>query len=631
MVRTTPIALSLLLIVAAPRARADGVIARENEKPGDGDFQIDAGNVGAMKSIDVYPSRWSVAPGGVIGLRVSTTAATFRTRVYRLGWYGGAGARLVTEVASTKGATQPVPTPDPIFGLAECRWKDSLTLPITAEMTPGVYFVRVTGSDGPEASTYFVVRDDGVTPRAKLLLVIPTATEEAYNAWPRGGTIAPSGKSLYGWNSSDELVEESADTWAVKVSFDRPYAAGAGTGDLLTRAYPFFRWVEKKGYDVAYAVSADVDDGPVVSGRAAIAVAGHDEYWSHAMFDHLEAARDGGVDLAFFTGDTGGWQVRFEASASGDARGVMTGYKEHAYVDAASGGWPGDPYLSAGREAADRGDLTTARWFFSRVTGAFAALKKDDATGIDARRPGMRLTGVAYGGATTGAGFDFIVKNASHWIYAGTGLHDGDALAKLVGYEWDNPRQGDATWDDVRPKGQLVLSSSSTESSPVHGASYYEASSGAGVLSVGTIQWSWALADRGVGETPHDARVETITQNVLDHFLATGVTTFDAGPGSDDAGVVIPVDARSDVDDAIAEPGDDGVTEPDAAHRDASANDAFEAGNPGSEASSSPTPSSSSSSCGCRDAGAPPDDARPMVIAVAAMAMALASRRARGA
>ena len=33
---------------------------------------------------------------------------------------------------------------------------------------------------------------------------------------------------------------------------------------------------------------------------------------------------------------------------------------------------------------------------------------------------------------------DYVVTNSSHWVYAGTGFHDGDHVAGIVGYEADS-------------------------------------------------------------------------------------------------------------------------------------------------------------------------------------------------
>ena len=638
-IRTTvAVQLALGLMACAGAARAGNPIELENAKAGNGDWQIDPASIGTMKTMDVYPARWSLKHGDSIRLRVSTTAATFRTRIYRLGGYGGAGARLVAEVASTRGATQPIPVPDALYGLAECSWKDSLSVPIGSDWTEGVYLARLTGDDGLESQTYFVLRDDGGSHHAPLLFVVSSATHQAYNSWPNGGTIASVGKSLYGWNSSGPDVYASRDVWAVKVSFDRPYAVGAGAGDLLSWEYPFISWLETNGYDVAYATSADVDEGTVLDGRTAIVEAGHDEYWSRGMFDHLQSARDAGVSLAIFGGDVAAWQVRFEPSVSAGPRGILTGFKERAYPNPpATGDWPGDPYYTAGMEAVAKKDFGSARTLLERVTGAWASLRREPSSGIDARRPGMTLTGVVHGGETSGSGFDWVVQSSSHWIYAGTGLRDGDRLSKLVGYEWDNPREGDSSWDDVRPKGQVILARSPADASPIHGASFYAAPSGAGVVAMGSIQWSWALPPDGVGSTPHDARVERITRNVLDRFLSSGSTSFDAGPGSDDAGAVLPLDAGplddggADADDAPLDAASD------AEGKDARGDGAPEGsplddadGAPIDAEGSTPAATTSAGGCACRATSIGASDAGTAALALLALIAATTARaRAR--
>src|SRR5262249_42973450 len=123
------------------------------------------------------------------------------------------------------------------------------------------------------------------------------------------------------------------------VSFDRPYvtspeaARGAGAGEFLSvshapRAcgweYPFVRWIEKQGYDVAYATNLDVHENPsLLARRRALLLVGHDEYWSRAMRDNVERARDRGVNLGIFASNVCYWQVRYEASTSGASDRVI--------------------------------------------------------------------------------------------------------------------------------------------------------------------------------------------------------------------------------------------------------------------------------------------------------------------
>ena len=51
---------------------------------------------------------------------------------------------------------------------------------------------------------------------------------------------------------------------------------------------------------------------------------GHDEYWSGGQRANVEAARDAGVNLAFFSGNEVFWKTRWETSIDGSATPYRT-------------------------------------------------------------------------------------------------------------------------------------------------------------------------------------------------------------------------------------------------------------------------------------------------------------------
>ena len=61
--------------------------------------------------------------------------------------------------------------------------------------------------------------------------------------------------------------------------------------------------------------------------------AGHDEYWSGQQRTNVTAARDAGVNLAFFTGNEVFWKTRFEPSIDGSntPNRTLVAYKETHY------------------------------------------------------------------------------------------------------------------------------------------------------------------------------------------------------------------------------------------------------------------------------------------------------------
>ncbi len=72
-------------------------IIRENALPGTTSWSIPNG-LGATTEIQAYASTTSVLPGHTITFYVSTQndGTAYSIDIYRLGWYGGAGGRLMT-------------------------------------------------------------------------------------------------------------------------------------------------------------------------------------------------------------------------------------------------------------------------------------------------------------------------------------------------------------------------------------------------------------------------------------------------------------------------------------------------------------------------------------------------------
>ena len=73
---------------------------------------------------------------------------------------------------------------------------------------------------------------------------------------------------------------------------------------------------------------------------------GHDEYWSLDQRRHVEAARDAGVHLAFFSGNEVFWKTRWEPSIDGeeDPHRTLVTYKEthdNAKIDPVADVWTG--------------------------------------------------------------------------------------------------------------------------------------------------------------------------------------------------------------------------------------------------------------------------------------------------
>ena len=155
------IALALALaLVCAPLSRAQNPIAAENALPGTSEWLItnvatetDWGNLpvpGATTSsnaeVEGYASATSVNAGESIRFHVNTTGSSVQLRFFRLGWYGGLGAREITQAVVIPGAVQPPCAHEPTTHRIDCDWSTSHTLNLPPTWVTGVYLVKATSA-----------------------------------------------------------------------------------------------------------------------------------------------------------------------------------------------------------------------------------------------------------------------------------------------------------------------------------------------------------------------------------------------------------------------------------------------------------------------------------------------------
>jgi Fibronectin type III domain len=469
-----------------PAAAVSGnPIQVENSQPGDpnwGDFAEPPDPTG----ISGYGSRISVNHGQSIDFYVTTTASSVTIDVFRMGWYGGAGARLMSPMGTFPGVNQPQALPDRTTGMVTENWTRTATLNVPASWTTGVYIARLKASNGYGAMIFFVVRDDGGT--EPILFQTSVNTYQAYNVY--GGT------SLYNNNTNKSVY---SPPHATKVSFDRPFLNGDGAGQFLSYEYPFVRWLERQGYNAAYTTDVDTSAGtnPLTNHKAFLAV-GHDEYWSKGMRDNVEAAIAAGVDVGFFAGNESYWQVRYENNAAGVSNRVLVGYKDLA--DCTCAGGP-DPMFNVNNA------LLTALWRDPRVG-----------------RPEESMMGAMFGGEVNNA--TFTVKNASHWVFTGTGWSNGTKVPGIVGYEYDHYFGDAGTPPNTTVLAETPVVNTENNQPDTADTTIYRAPSGAWVFEAGTIQWSWGLDNFG-GTSFVNAGIQKVTSNILDAF--TGVWTPPGG------------------------------------------------------------------------------------------------------
>jgi hypothetical protein len=172
-------------------AAANGInpIATENALQGTSDWQLtqpDPGLNPGDPGIEGFASATSIAPNEPLDFFVNTPAPSFDLRIYRLGYYGGLGGRLVAEVRALPGRVQPKPQRDSDTGLASCsNWAASHRLTIPSDWVSGVYVAKLVRVD-TQSQNYilFAVREVAPTEARKksdILVQISVTTYAAYN------------------------------------------------------------------------------------------------------------------------------------------------------------------------------------------------------------------------------------------------------------------------------------------------------------------------------------------------------------------------------------------------------------------------------------------------------------------
>ncbi|WP_223636130.1 N,N-dimethylformamidase beta subunit family domain-containing protein [Corallococcus sp. EGB] len=433
-----------------------------------------------MGELEVYASPESLEADETLKVKVSTNldSAPITAEVFRIGDYGGAGARKVWSGGPWQVRRQAPCTRMPATSRVECNWHDAFTVPIPADGSwlSGLYVVKVLRQDGFMRFTPFVVRDRR---KADFLYTPNFTTYQAYNTY--------GGESLY---SDDSRQMPSGRAW--EVSFNRPYQVMDGTGKTFYLDQPLVSFMERHGYDVTYATQLDFVRFPDLLKDVNVFVhGGQDEYWPVQERDQVDAAlARGQLSLVYFGANGSYWRVRLLPDAQGTALRTIACYKSEPQKDPVP--------------------FSTTRY-------------RDP--------PEVRAENNLFGGMYEGwvfFGYPLVVSDESHWLFNGTGLKQGDVLPGLVGFEYDRAFPNEPGY----PQGNRVSFKSpvvSGEGLPSYSTAVDRTlPSGRLVFSAGTIWWALGLTDKAPGA--RDARVERMTRNVLERALMHRLAQDEAGP-----------------------------------------------------------------------------------------------------
>ena len=425
-----------------------------------------------------------------------TGNANYQINIYRLGYYGGDGARLIDTIQhqSTTAIVQPNPITDPATGLIDAgNWQVTDVWNVPSDAVSGVYVANIV--DGSQVFQIpFIIKDDSST--SDIIFQTADQTWEAYNGW--------GGANLYGGNGP------SLNGAAYAVSYNRPLttldSSGADSGPQDTvfgAEYSAIYWLEQNGYDVSYISGLDTaSNGSLLLNHKIFMDAGHDEYWTSSQVANVQAARDAGVNLAFWSGNEIFWQTRFEPSIDGsatDGRTLVT-YKDSHFQTVIDPNGTGTGTFQAPANWGGAGMPANA------LTGTVFQI---DGVNGTAGNGGLGSITIPYGQTQLRIWRNTSVANT-------TPGQTATLASDVLGYEWDlSPNNG------FMPVGLVNLSSTTVTSSEAYNTEfgnvdtsgtathnlveYRDPISGALVFGAGTVMWSWGLSDQsystGFGES----------------------------------------------------------------------------------------------------------------------------------
>ncbi len=300
---------------AADPASCANPIVCENQLPGtpESDWDMTAGE---GTTVQGFADPFSVPIGGTINFKIDSSVSSYKIDIYRMGYYQGDGARLIASITPNMQVSenQPPCNTNTVTGLVDCgNWSVSASWTVPSTAVSGVYFAHIyTATDDNQIP--FVVTNPSST--SDVVFMTSDETWQAYNEW--------GGYSLYTGDATGSPWNGSAldPGRAVQVSYNRPFTtrwndSTYGQDFFFADEFPMIEFLEENGYNVTYVSQSDVSQSGAASmleQHKVFMTAGHDEYYDAGDMANITAARNAGVNMAFFSGNLMWWKTRWANS-----------------------------------------------------------------------------------------------------------------------------------------------------------------------------------------------------------------------------------------------------------------------------------------------------------------------------
>ena len=413
--------------------------------------------------IQGYPATLSVRAGESVALKLSAgTPCSAKVQLVRLLEQPDGSIGLpVMDTMGVELRHQHVPVQAWQDG---CGWDTTTTLDLDAGLSSGLYSAQVTS--GTEVNDIvFAVRPAVGAAKAPLLVLANTNCWNAYNAWGGHSNYAP------------------ANT-GVTLSFERPNpetvpdvrtSDGYASNHLTAGEIWLLSWLDQQGFSCDVCTDSDLHaDATSLAGYKALVLSTHPEYWSQQMAQRVQQFVNGGGCLLYLGGNGAFRTVDFSA----DAKSMTTGADEAHWC---ANAWQPDGPMP------------------------------------------RTLLGVAYDVTEDGnypKRCGFVVDDAAHRFFAGTGLANGEVFAASGrngggGCGWEVDCASGVFEGGPPPAGLQILGHGQLVTGDGYRGdiTYYDVGGGGFVLALGSITVTGALStDAALSRFVSNAITEAINR-----------------------------------------------------------------------------------------------------------------------
>ena len=348
--------------------------------------------------------------------------------LFRLGYYGDTGARLVKKIIAARVREEirlnVSPAPEKIV---YTEWPSYFDFIPDESTPPGQYVFRLDDKYNKSSLVPLTIVDPQSS--APLTFVSSVFTWQMYNHW--GGYSAYKGPNL------------KRTTRSVVTSFNRPYD-GDGSGQLRYMEAPVISKIEKLGIDTNYITDFELDSIPsAITRTKSIVFGGHAEYWTSNMRKNIEYAIAHSVNLINLGGN-----AAYNRPLLQNKNRELAMWRDSGFVDPRGK----DPLLA------------TRAWRDAPIN-----------------QPESLILGSQYVGL--GLKADYTITRPSAWPMSV--LPNLETLKNVVGREVDSPLYSKGPAVQVLARTTVTFRKRVIE--PM--ATYYNTESLAGVINVGTNGW----------------------------------------------------------------------------------------------------------------------------------------------